>query len=357
REAEIFAEVRQLVGAHAAALQATADALAEVDGLAAFAEVAARGGWCRPRMTDEIGIRIISGRHPVVERWLEGEVFVPNDTTLAGAASAEPDGAPNDAPQIVILTGPNMGGKSTYLRQIGLIVVLAQAGAWVPAESAEIGIVDRLFTRVGASDNLARGQSTFLVEMIETANILHNATDRSLVLLDEIGRGTSTFDGLAIAWAVSEYLHEGPAKPLTVFATHYHELTELAAILPRVKNYHVEVKEYGDEIVFMKRVAPGASDRSYGIHVGRLAGLPNHVVSRAQEILVNLETDEWDNDQLPSLASGILAPPAVRRTSEQLTLLGEMHPLLAELVALDLDSMSPLDAFNWLSGWWLGLRE
>jgi len=229
-------------------------------------------------MTDEIGVSIEGGRHPVVERWLQGETFVPNDTRLD-----------SEDTQIVILTGPNMSGKSTYLRQIGLIAVLGQMGSWVPAENARLGIVDRLFTRVGASDNLARGQSTFLVEMIETANILHNATDRSLVLLDELGRGTSTFDGLAIAWAVTEYLHEGLGHPQTVFATHYHELTEVESLLPRVKNYQVEVKEYGNEVVFLKRVSRGPSDRSYGIHVGKLAGLPDEVVQRAEELLKNLE--------------------------------------------------------------------
>ena len=342
REAELFAEVRIRVGEHAAELQATADALAEVDVLAGLADVAARHRWCRPEMVEHAGIEIEGGRHPVVERWLEGEQFVPND------ASLDPEET-----QLVILTGPNMSGKSTYLRQIGLIQILAQMGAWVPAERARLGIVDRLFTRVGASDNLARGQSTFLVEMIETANILHNATDRSLVLLDEVGRGTSTFDGLAIAWAVTEWLHEGPANPMTVFATHYHELTELESILPRVKNYRVEVKEYGDEIVFLKRVRPGPSDRSYGIHVGRLAGLPDRVVERAREILRNLEEGEWSADQVPSLAPGELAPEAAQRGAEQTSLFGatEPHPMVDEYEDLNLDEMSPLQALQWLYRW------
>ncbi|MGH7589183.1 MAG: DNA mismatch repair protein MutS, partial [Gemmatimonadota bacterium] len=342
REAELFASVRSRVGEHAAQLQSTADALAEVDVLASLADVAARNGWSRPGMSDEPGILIEGGRHPVVERWLEGESFVPNDTRLD-----------SEDTQIVILTGPNMSGKSTYLRQIGLIAVLGQMGSWVPAEKARLGILDRLFTRVGASDNLARGQSTFLVEMIETANILHNATDRSLVLLDEIGRGTSTFDGLAIAWAVSEWLHEGPAHPLTVFATHYHELTELESILPRVKNYKVEVAEHGDEIVFVKRVSPGPSDRSYGIHVGRLAGLPDRVVGRAQEILANLEEGEWSTDNVPSLAPGALAPEPARRSTDQMTLFGEAepHPMVEELRSLKLDSLSPRDALELLYRW------
>ncbi|MGH7543110.1 MAG: DNA mismatch repair protein MutS, partial [Gemmatimonadota bacterium] len=342
REAELFALVRSRVGEHAARLQSTADALAEVDVLAALADVAARNGWSRPKMSDEVGVSIEGGRHPVVERWLEGESFVPNDTRLD-----------SDDTQVVILTGPNMSGKSTYLRQIGLIVVLGQMGSWVPAKEARLGIVDRLFTRVGASDNLARGQSTFLVEMIETANILHNATDRSVVLLDEIGRGTSTFDGLAIAWAVTEWLHEGPARPLTVFATHYHELTDLESILPRVRNYKVEVAEHGEEIVFMKRVSPGPSDRSYGIHVGRLAGLPDRVVGRAQEILANLEAGEWSPDHLPSLAPGALAPEPVRRSQDQMTLFGEAerHPMVESYRRLDLDGMSAREALDWLFLW------
>jgi DNA mismatch repair protein MutS len=343
-EAKLFAALRTRVGEHATELQTTADALAETDVLSALADVAARNNYCRPEITEEPGIAITAGRHPVVERWLEGEAFVPNDVALNSETN-----------QLIILTGPNMAGKSTYLRQIGLITVLAQMGSWVPAESATIGIVDRLFTRVGASDSLARGQSTFLVEMIETANILHNATDRSLVLLDEIGRGTATFDGLAIAWAVSEHIHEGGVKPLTVFATHYHELTELEAILPRVKNYSIEVKEYGDEIVFLKRVKEGPSDRSYGIHVGRLAGLPDRVVGRAKEILANLEAGEWSADQVPTLATGELAPEAAQGPPAQMTLLSadaeDQHPIVGELRKLELDSMTPVACLKWLHDW------
>jgi DNA mismatch repair protein MutS len=346
REAELFAEVRSRVGAHAAALQVTSGALAEADVLASFAEVAASRAYCRPEMNEEPGVSVVAGRHPVVEQWLEGEKFVPNEVEL------DPSGN-----QLIILTGPNMSGKSTYLRQIGLIQVLAQAGSWVPAESAVLGVVDRLFTRVGASDNLARGQSTFLVEMIETANILHNASDRSLVLLDEIGRGTATFDGLAIAWAVSEQLHEGPIRPLTVFATHYHELTELEAILPRVRNFHVEVREYGNEIVFLKRIQPGPSDRSYGIHVGRLAGLPERVVDRAREILANLEAGEWSPDHVPTLASGQLAPEGAQGSPAQMTLFGSPHPLIEELADLDLDAMSPREVQEWIYRWRERIRE
>lgn len=340
RESELFARLRSDISKQAAELQTTADALSEADVLVSLADVAARNDFCRPQMTDEPGISIRAGRHPVVEKWLEGETFVPNDAELDAEST-----------QIIILTGPNMAGKSTYLRQIGLIAALAQMGSWIPAESARLGVVDRLFTRVGASDNLARGQSTFLVEMIETANIMHNATARSLVLLDEVGRGTSTFDGLAIAWAVSEHLHEGPVRPLTVFATHYHELTELEAILPRVSNRHVEVREYGNEIVFLKRIAEGPSDRSYGIHVGRLAGLPERVVDRAREILANLEAGEWSADQIPTLASGVLAPEAAKGPPSQMNLFGPHHPLIDELLETDLDDLSPKEALEWLYKW------
>ena len=340
REAELFAEVRRRVGEHAAALQQTADALAEVDVLCALADVAARNRWVRPEMSDQIEVEIIGGRHPVVEEWLDGETFVPNDTHLAGAELLDREPS-SGAAQLVILTGPNMGGKSTYLRQIGLIHILAQMGSWVPAEKARLGIVDRLFTRVGASDNLARGQSTFLVEMIETANILHNATDRSLVLLDEIGRGTSTFDGLAIAWAVSESLHDGPAKSMTVFATHYHELTALESHLRRVRNSHVEVAEYGDEVIFLKRVSKGSSDRSYGVHVGRLAGLPEGVVDRARELLQNIEAD---------LLFAKTRSTSVKKIPEQVTMFAENPPNspLERLRELDLDQLSPKLALDLL---------
>jgi DNA mismatch repair protein MutS len=342
REAELFADVRARVGEHAAALQQTADALAEVDVVRGLADVAARNRWVRPEMSDEIEIEIMGGRHPLVEAWLEGETFVPNDTHLAGAELLDREPS-SGAAQLVILTGPNMGGKSTYLRQIGLIQVLAQMGSWVPAEKARLGIVDRLFTRVGASDNLARGQSTFLVEMIETANILHNATDRSLVLLDEIGRGTSTFDGLSIAWAVSERLHSGPARPLTVFATHYHELTELERILPRVVNYRVEVTEYCDEIVFLKHVSRGPSDQSYGIHVGKLAGLPDEVIDRAKSVLRRLEGEsELEPDSL--FGRDERAPLDVQIPLFEINL-----ALVAQqLGKVDIDDISPREALELL---------
>ena len=281
-EEEHFARLRERVVAAGAGIAAAAAAVGTLDALAAFAEVAARHRYCEPRMAAAgAPIVIREGRHPVVER-TSREAFVPNDVEL-DAERAE----------IVILTGPNMGGKSTYLRQVALIVLMAQAGSFVPAASASIGVVDRIFTRVGASDDLSRGESTFMVEMIETANILRHATAESLVILDEVGRGTATFDGLSLAWAIVEYLHEN-RRPKTLFATHYHELTELATLLPRVVNRTLAVKEWEDRIVFLRRVVAGSADKSYGLHVARLAGLPAEVVARAEEVLANLEAQEYD---------------------------------------------------------------
>ena len=256
-----------------------ANQLAVLDVLLAFAAVASREGYVRPEMTDGFDLSIVGGRHPVVERMMAREAFIPNDVRLT------PDA------RMIILTGPNMAGKSTILRQVGLIVLLAQIGSFVPATRATIGIVDRLFTRVGASDNLVRGQSTFMVEMSETSAILHSATARSLVLLDEIGRGTSTYDGVSIAWAVSEHIHEKIGCK-TIFATHYHELTQLADELEALRNYNVAVREVGDDILFLHRLLPGPADRSYGIEVGRLAGLPDAVIRRARAVLGLLEGDE-----------------------------------------------------------------
>ncbi|HEX3160044.1 MAG TPA: DNA mismatch repair protein MutS, partial [Gemmatimonadaceae bacterium] len=277
-EREIFERLRGAVGAEVRRLQRAAAALAELDVLAALADVAAREGYVRPELTDDFDLDIVGGRHPVVERMMPREQFIPNDVCLTGDA------------RLVILTGPNMAGKSTYLRQIGLIVLMAQVGSFVPAQRATIGIADRLFTRVGASDNLTRGQSTFMVEMSETSAILHTATERSLVLLDEIGRGTSTYDGVSIAWAVSEQLHDVIGCKC-VFATHYHELTQLADELPAVRNFNVGVREVGDQILFLHRLQPGGADRSYGIEVGRLAGLPDAVLRRAREVLAILEQE------------------------------------------------------------------
>jgi DNA mismatch repair protein MutS len=281
-EKELYSGVRQAVAAEAARIQSTARLIAELDVFAALAEVSARSDYVRPTLSENDEIYVRQARHPVVE--VESRPFIPNDLYMNGSTD-----------QLLILTGPNMGGKSTYLRQTALLVILTQMGSFVPAREARIGLVDRIYTRVGASDNLARGRSTFMVEMIETANILNTATERSLVLLDEVGRGTATFDGLSIAWAVAEFLSQvGAARPKTLFATHYHELTKLADVRPGVRNYCMAVQEAGKEIVFLRRVTPGVADRSYGIEVARLAGLPREVLRRASEILERLERKEID---------------------------------------------------------------
>ena len=290
RERELFAGLVAAILDESLALAQTADALAELDVLAGWAALARDWDYCRPELDEGEVFEIVEGRHPVVEQMLKSErnglagmqAFVPNDTLLA-----------TDDAQILLLTGPNMAGKSTYIRQVALIALLAQVGCWVPAKRCRLGLVDRIFSRVGASDDLARGNSTFMVEMNETANILNHATDRSLIILDEIGRGTSTYDGLSIAWAVVEHLHRAPARgPRTLFATHYQELTQLDKHLPRLRNFSVAVKEWNDEIVFVRRVIPGAADRSYGIQVARLAGLPLSVIDRAKVILGKLESDD-----------------------------------------------------------------
>ena len=319
REARLFEGLRDAVGAFVARIQDTAARVAAADALASFADVAAREGYVRPMLTDDFTLALEACRHPVVERTMPREAFIPNDVRLDAGR------------QVMILTGPNMAGKSTILRQVGLAVLLAQAGSFVPARAATVGIVDRLFTRVGASDDLTRGQSTFLVEMSETAAILHNATRRSLVLLDEIGRGTSTYDGVAIAWAVAEHLHEQVGCK-TIFATHYHELTQLADRFARVVNCNVAVLESGDDVIFLHRLQPGGTDRSYGVHVGRLAGLPAAVVERATAILLTLERGRR------------VAAPA--EAADQLALFAAAaeHPVLADLRALDVDGMTPRQA-------------
>ncbi len=289
-EYELFLKIQAALVAETAAIQQSAQALAELDVLANLAERALTMRYVRPVMSADGVLSIEDGRHPVVEQIPCADRFVPNDTHL--------DGGQN---RLHIITGPNMAGKSTYIRQVALISVMAQMGSFVPARSARLGMVDRVFTRVGASDDLARGRSTFMVEMQETANILHNATERSLIVLDEIGRGTSTFDGISIAWAVAEYLH-GAIKAKTLFATHFHELTDLALTLPGVKNYNVLVREQGDGIVFIRKIMPGAADKSYGIQVARLAGLPGEVVERSREILLNLEEGEFGESGQPKLA-------------------------------------------------------
>jgi len=311
-ENELFLELRQQVVAHTAAIQQTAAAIAEVDVLATFAERALACRYVRPTMTADGALVIREGRHPVVELLPESGRFVPNDTLL--------DCTDN---QLLIITGPNMAGKSTYIRQVALIVIMAQMGGFVPAEAAEIGVVDRVFTRVGAGDDIARGRSTFMVEMQETANILNNATARSLIVLDEIGRGTSTFDGISIAWSVAEYLHNhAEVKAKTLFATHYHELTDIALTFSGVKNYNILVSEKDDHIVFLRKIAPGAADKSYGIQVARLAGLPQEVIARAKEILANLEEGELGESGQPKLAQ-VRPRRAKPNDDDQLSLFGK----------------------------------
>jgi len=336
-EARLFAELRELVGAEASRLHRTATAVAAVDALAGLAEVAALNGYVEPDVDDGRVLEIRQGRHPVVEKLQTGKRFVPNDTYMDDGAH-----------RIQLLTGPNMGGKSTYLRQVALITIMAQMGSFVPADSARVGVVDRIFTRVGASDNLARGASTFLVEMQETANILHNATPASLVILDEVGRGTSTYDGLALAWAVVEYLEQqADIAPRSLFATHYHELTSLEGVLPSLRNLNVAAQETSDGVVFLHRVEPGAADRSYGIHVGRLAGLPGEVVDRAEEILRNLEATDAPTPSGPRWArhEGDPADPQMDLFSVP------EHPLVAELRERRVDELTPLEALNLIAAW------
>jgi DNA mismatch repair protein MutS len=289
-EFELFQQVRAKVEEQSLAIQQTAVALAQLDALAGFAELARHQNYCRPTVNDSDIIEIADGRHPVLEQTLTEERFVPNDSRLD-----------NRENQILIITGPNMAGKSTYIRQVALLALLAQTGSFIPAARATVGLVDRIFTRIGATDDLSRGQSTFLVEMNETANILNNATPRSLIILDEIGRGTSTFDGLSIAWSVAEYLHNQVGAK-TLFATHYHELTELSATLPRIKNFNVAVREWHDQVVFLHKILPGGTDKSYGIQVARLAGLPKEIIQRAKEVLNNLEEAELSAEGKPKLA-------------------------------------------------------
>ncbi len=349
-ERRLFAELRSAIAAEAKRIRQTALALAEVDVLGCLAHIAALRNYCRPKFEQKLDqaeeaehagdLEIVEGRHPVIELQelaAGSERFVPNDLFL----NSSPHNATHN---IVVLTGPNMGGKSTYLRQAALIVIMAQMGSFVPARAVRLGIVDRVFTRIGASDNLARGRSTFMVEMTETAAILHTATARSLILLDEVGRGTSTYDGLAIAWAAIEYLH-ARVRAKTLFATHYFELTELAEQLSGVKNYHVSVKETGGSVVFLRRVEPGAADRSYGIEVAKLAGLPNEVVVRAREVLAEHESSEHR-------LSGHLTPgsSAEAQRPTQLTIFTPLsQPVLEKLREVDLNRLTPLEALNLLA--------
>ena len=334
-ERRLFAELRSSIAGEARRIRQTALALAEVDVLSGLAHVAALRNYCRPKFDESSDIEIVSGRHSVIEQQeMAGgnERFVPNDLYLNSTTHT-----------VLVLTGPNMGGKSTYLRQTALIVILAQMGSFVPASSARLGVVDRVFTRIGASDNLGRGRSTFMVEMTETAAILHTATPRSLILLDEVGRGTATYDGLAIAWAAVEYIH-ARTRGKTLFATHYFELTELAERLSGVKNYHVSVKETPAGIVFLRKVEPGAADRSYGIEVAKLAGLPNEVIERAREVLAEHESAEQRVTE--QLASDNLHP----RPPAQLTIFTPLsQPVLEKLREVDLNRLTPLEALNLLA--------
>jgi DNA mismatch repair protein MutS len=325
------------VAAEAETIQLNARLIAMLDCFISFAECAEEYKYVKPELSQSDVIEISEGRHPVVERILPpGEKFTANSCTLNGEDN-----------QIIILTGPNMAGKSVYLRQVGLIILLAQIGSFVPAKNAKIGLVDRIFTRVGASDNITAGESTFLVEMQEAANILNNATSESLILLDEIGRGTSTFDGISIAWAITEYLHEHPElKAKTLFATHYHELNEMSEIFPRIKNYKVEVREYGDKVIFLHKVNSGSADHSYGIQVAQMAGLPQFVISRAKEVLKNLESKELTpyeerKEKLSKMKSEI---------QNQINLFEvQDDKLRGEIDEIKIDELTPLEALNKLN--------
>ena len=334
-EYRLFEEVRKKVSEETPRLQKTASAIAIIDILGSMAEIADRYDYVQPVVDEGDEIMIRDGRHPVLERMRLADRFVPNDTEMN-----------TQEHQILIITGPNMAGKSTYLRQVALIILMAQMGCFVPAGEAKIGVVDRIFTRIGALDNIMRGQSTFMVEMMETARILNQATSRSLVVLDEIGRGTSTFDGLSIAWAVAEYLHDHPSlRPKTLFATHYHELTELALTKERVKNYNVAVKEWGGEIIFLRKIVEGGTNRSYGIQVARLAGLPQKVIDRAKEILSNLEKGELDAMGMPKIATTKI-PTLKPKPPLQPSLFVQADPIRSELKKIKTDQLTPLEALN-----------
>ena len=327
-EEELYRELLDYLSTNIADIMHTADLLAELDLVSSLAELAVQNGYSRPEIYEDTRLVIINGRHPVIETVLPPGSFVANDTNISPGEGS-----------IHILTGPNMSGKSTYLRQIGLIVILAQIGSFVPADRAEVGLVDRVFTRVGAVDNLARGQSTFLVEMVETANILHNATQRSLVLLDEVGRGTSTFDGLSVAWAVVEQINEA-IKSRTIFATHYHELTGMADLYERVHNYQVAVKKWEDKVIFLHQIIPGGCDDSYGIEVAKLAGVPRQTINRAKQILRLLESGKFTQSELGK---------GIYKQKVQPSLF-EAKPSQVEekIKGMDLDNMTPMEALDLL---------
>jgi DNA mismatch repair protein MutS len=336
-EYAIFQEIRTLVAAESGRIAASADRIAIIDVLLSFAQIAVRAAYCRPEVNDGEIISITEGRHPVIEALDLGERFVPNDLLLD-----------NSENQLLIITGPNMAGKSTFMRQAALITLMAQMGSFVPAKAVVIGVTDRIFTRVGAADNLAKGQSTFMMEMTETAHILRNATPRSLVILDEIGRGTSTFDGVSIAWAVAEFLHdEAEHKARTLFATHYHEMTELSVTRSGVKNFNIAVREWNDQVIFLRKIIPGGASHSYGIQVARLAGIPLSVIERSKEILRNLEKGEFSTEGVPRISKGVRTQAA--QPSAQLSLFDDRSSLLqTRLAEIDVAAITPLEALNLL---------
>jgi DNA mismatch repair protein MutS len=340
REYEIFQSIRQQVAVEGQRVQGSATALAQLDVLLGLATVAHERNYVLPELDESSDLIIVEGRHPVVETMSLAERFVPNDVRMNLADE-----------QILIITGPNMAGKSTYMRQVALLTLMAHMGSAIPAKSARIGLVDRIFTRVGASDNLARGLSTFMVEMTETAHILHHATERSLLVLDEIGRGTSTFDGISIAWAVAEYLHDhAPVAAKTLFATHYHELTDLALTRPRVKNFNIAVREWNDQVIFLRRIVAGPASHSYGIQVARLAGLPPLIIERAKEILRNLESGEFEEEGAPRLAKSRKGGQKAATATPQMALFdsGSGAEIRRELELCDPTLMTPLEALNFL---------
>ncbi len=348
-EYQLFQDVRHLVTKEVDRVLHTAGKIAVLDVLAALAEVADRYNYVKPEVNTEDRLDITEGRHPVIEQMQLQEPFIPNDTRVDCGEH-----------RLLVLTGPNMAGKSTYIRQVALIALMAQMGSFVPAQKAVIGVVDRIFTRIGASDNLSRGESTFMVEMNETANILNNATSRSLIILDEIGRGTSTFDGMSIAWAVAEYIsNQDVLGARTLFATHYHELTELESLLSGVKNYNVAVKEWNDQVIFLRKIIEGGTDQSYGIQVARLAGLPLAVIQRAREILTDLEQDrhgeaehhflKWHGSEEQQRQRAAYTTSKRPIPTPQLSLFREdNHPVIAKVKSLNVNELTPLDALNFL---------
>jgi len=344
-EYELFQELREETLRHTARIQHNAELIAELDVYLSLAKTALEKRYARPEVSESAHIHIVEGRHPVVEELMQCGRFVPNDTVLNPGSE-----------QILVITGPNMAGKSTYLRQVALIVLMAHIGSFVPAKKAEIGLVDRIFTRVGAQDNLVGGQSTFMVEMNETAAIVNAATERSLIVMDEIGRGTSTFDGVSIAWAVAEFIHDHIGAR-TLFATHYHELTELADLLPRAKNYNVAVREWGDRIVFLYKIVPGATEHSYGIEVAKLAGLPQRIIDRARKVLHELEA-QAARTEVQLVETGGAGGGTGQGAAQQLTLFTlEPSPIEQELKELDLDSINPRQALEKLYEWQRQLKD